>query len=99
MDPNVNLLDWYWDMPLITRLYFTASLGVTVLCALDVVSPYHLYFNARQIARGEFWRLGTNFLFFGQFGLDFIFHMYFLIRYCRSLEESSFRGRPADFFT
>ena len=43
------------------------------------------------------WRLFTNFFFFGQFSLDFVFHMYFLIRYARSLEEGSFRGRTADF--
>merc|ERR1712190_632955 len=31
-------------------------------------------------------------------GLDFLFHMFFLARYCRMLEEGSFRGRTADFF-
>lgn len=36
-------------------------------------------------------------MFFGNWGVDFLFHMYFLIRYCRSLEEGSFRGQPADF--
>lgn len=30
-------------------------------------------------------------------GLDFVFHMFFLVRYCKSLEEGSFRGRSADF--
>ena len=30
-------------------------------------------------------------------GLDFLFHMFFLSRYCRLLEEGSFRGRSADF--
>ena len=30
-------------------------------------------------------------------GLDFLFHMFFLTRYCRLLEEGSFRGRTADF--
>lgn len=31
------------------------------------------------------------------FSLDFMFHMYFLVRYCRLLEEGSFRNRTADF--
>mmetsp|Transcript_18787 Transcript_18787/g.59902 ORF Transcript_18787/g.59902 Transcript_18787/m.59902 type:complete len:157 (-) Transcript_18787:97-567(-) len=32
------------------------------------------------------------------FSLDFFFHMYFLFRYCRLLEEGpQFRRRPADF--
>lgn len=30
-------------------------------------------------------------------GLDFVFHMFFLVKYCKSLEEGSFRGRSADF--
>ena len=53
---------------------------------------YYFYSNLWQL-----WRLFTNFFFFGQFSLDFVFHMYFLIRYARSLEEGSFRGRTADF--
>lgn len=78
MDANVNLLDWYWDLPTITRIYFTGAFATTALCALDVVSPYMLYFNSRQIARGEVWRLGTNFLFFGNLGIDFLFHAFFV---------------------
>ncbi|TYH13982.1 hypothetical protein ES288_A06G182200v1 [Gossypium darwinii] len=30
--------------------------------------------------------------------LDFMFHMFFLARYCKLLEENTFRGRTADFF-
>ena len=45
----------------------------------------------------QVWRLFTNFFFFGAISLDFFFHMFFLVRYCRMLEEGSFRGRPADF--
>eukprot|EP00004_Rigifila_ramosa_P018568 TRINITY_DN4637_c0_g1_i1.p1 TRINITY_DN4637_c0_g1~~TRINITY_DN4637_c0_g1_i1.p1 ORF type:complete len:218 (-),score=67.96 TRINITY_DN4637_c0_g1_i1:25-594(-) len=68
-----------------------------MLSNLDFVSPYHLYFNLDLILKGQYWRLLTNFLFFGHFGLDFFFHMYFLVQYSRKLEESSYRARPADF--
>ena len=40
----------------------------------------------------------TNFLFFGNFGIDFLFHLFFLYRYARTLEEGSFRRRTSDFF-
>ena len=40
----------------------------------------------------------TNFLFFGNFGIDFLFHLFFLYRYARPLEEGSFRRRTSDFF-
>ena len=29
--------------------------------------------------------------------LDFVFHMFFLVKYAKALEEASFRGRAADF--
>ncbi|XP_023576719.1 derlin-3 isoform X6 [Octodon degus] len=45
----------------------------------------------------EIWRLVTNFLFFGPLGFSFFFNMLFVFRYCRMLEEGSFRGRKADF--
>ena len=63
-----------------------------------MISPFTVYFNARLIFRElQLWRLVTNFFFFGSLGLDFLFHMFFLARYCRLLEEGSFRGRPAEF--
>jgi Derlin-2/3 len=90
---------WYMDIPVVSRTYLTASFMTTAACALDVVSPFSLYFNSGLIFyKGQFWRIITNFLFFGLFSLDFLFHMYFLVRYCWYLEDSSrFRGRTGDF--
>ena len=136
-------LEWYFDIPVISRTYLTASFVTTAACALDLVSPFSLYYNYGLIwHKGQLWRLGTNFLFFGMFSLDFLFHMrrsraaspkakrfdsdsstrverrprefascnfeqiwsmnapvprYFLVRYCRLLEEGEFRGRTLDF--
>jgi len=91
--------DWYRQIPIVTRGYLTLAVATTLLCALDVVSPFSLYFNWTAIVnKYEVWRLVTNFLFFGLFGLDYVFHMFFLVRYCRLLEENTFRGRTADFF-
>lgn len=58
-----------------------------------------MYFNTNLIfRRGEVWRLLTNFFFFGSLGLDFVFHMFFLVKYCKSLEEgeASFYRSSAD---
>lgn len=38
-----------------------------------------------------------SYLFFGVFSVDFLFHMYFLVRYSRLLEEGDFRGRTANY--
>eukprot|EP01134_Creolimax_fragrantissima_P003347 CFRG3347T1 len=88
----------YMDLPVITRTYFTACCLTTVACQLQLVNPFNLYFNLDLILQGQVWRLLTTFLYFGSLGLDFLFHMFFLVRYCRLLEEGSFRGNPADFF-
>ena len=45
----------------------------------------------------QVWRIFTTFLFFGTFGFNFFFNMIFTYRYCRMLEENSFRGHTADF--
>ena len=76
-----------------------AALLTTAACALDIVSPFSLYYSWTMVwDRGQFWRVFTNFFFFGaKFSLEFLFHMFFLVQYCRSLEEGSFRGRTADF--
>lgn len=90
--------EWYRQLPVITRTYVTLSFLTTAGCALEVITPFNVYFNAKLIFKnGEVWRLFTNFFYFGSLGIDFVFHMFFLYRYCRSLEEGSFRGRSADF--
>ncbi|CAF5193624.1 unnamed protein product, partial [Rotaria magnacalcarata] len=43
------------------------------------------------------WRLITCFCFYGSIGFNFFFNLLFTYRYCRHLEEGSFRGRAADF--
>ena len=75
---QVNLLDWYFELPIITRVYFTGTFLLTALCSLDVLSPFQLYYSWSAIARGELWRLVTNFFYFGNIGIDFLFHMYFV---------------------
>lgn len=90
--------EWWRSMPPVTRSYISLSVLTTGAVALDVITPLKLYLNWGLVVRsGHFWRLFTNFLFFGNFSLDFLFHMFFLYRYCKMLENESFRGRTADF--
>ncbi|XP_075253681.1 derlin-2-like isoform X2 [Convolutriloba macropyga] len=93
-----DLFNEYTAIPIVTRLYTTACVGTTIAVQLDVVSPFQLYFNPELIIyRYQFWRLFTNFLFFGTLGFTFLFNIIFIYRYCRMLEENSFRGRTGDF--
>jgi len=92
-----DIMSWYMEIPVVSRCYFTAAFATTAACALDVVSPFSLYYSAQLIMKGQVWRLFTTYLFFGMFSVDFLFHMYFLVRYCRLLEEGEFRGRVSHF--
>ena len=51
--------------------------------------------NADQVL--QFWRLLSTFLYFGPLSLDLLFHIFFLQRYSRLLEEST--GRSAAHFS
>ena len=90
----------YFEMPPVTRAYTTACVLTTMSVQLDLLSPFQLYFNPILVWKNyQLWRLMTTFLFFGTFGFNFFFNMIFTYRYCRMLEENSFRGRTADFVT
>lgn len=93
-----DVLSWYTSIPPVSRIYFTSAFLTTSACAMDLLNPYILYYDFHLIFNeGQVWRLFSSFLFFGLFSVDFVFHMYFLIRHCRQLEEGDFRGRPSAF--
>jgi Derlin-2/3 len=72
---------WFLDIPVVSRVYLSAALATSAACFMDVVSPLTLYFNLDLIwSKGQYWRLFSSFFYFGTFGLDFIFHMYFVVR-------------------
>jgi hypothetical protein len=80
-------------------------LSQCLLCFLVMMSYSSLRFNQLHhrycqhvVLMCQLWRLVTNFLYFGPVGFNFLFNMIFAYRYCRMLEEGSFRGRSADFF-
>mmetsp|Transcript_20943 Transcript_20943/g.28816 ORF Transcript_20943/g.28816 Transcript_20943/m.28816 type:complete len:269 (-) Transcript_20943:103-909(-) len=98
MAANHDIFSWYHEIPPISRLYLTAAVFISTACFLDFISPLTLYYNYDLIVtKGQYWRIISSFLFFGSFSLDFLFHMYFVVRYCRLLEEGTYRGRKADF--
>ncbi|CAL1540594.1 unnamed protein product [Lymnaea stagnalis] len=89
----------YMQMPPVTRAYTTACVLTTLAVQLDLINPFQIYFNPELIfQKYQLWRLVTSFLYFGPIGFNFLFNIIFAYRYCRMLEEGSFRGRTADFF-
>ena len=72
--------DRYMEIPVVSRIYFSAAFLTTAGCAMDLINPYYLYYNFDLIFfEGQVWRLFSSFLFFGLFSVDFLFNMYFLV--------------------
>jgi hypothetical protein len=51
MDIDVN--EWFWDIPPVTRTYLVLCFLLSAACALDFVSLFSLYFNYQLIMKGE----------------------------------------------
>ena len=40
-----SFLEWYLEVPVVTRFYMTSSVLTTAACSLELLSPFSLYFN------------------------------------------------------
>ncbi|KAK8858837.1 hypothetical protein IAR55_003067 [Kwoniella newhampshirensis] len=89
---------WINDIPPVTRVWIAAAVGTSVLVECQVVSPLQLYFSWKTaVGNMQLWRFVTTFLYFGPLSLDLAFHLFFIMRYSRLLEENSFSNRKADY--
>ncbi|KAF2181714.1 ER-associated proteolytic system protein Der1 [Zopfia rhizophila CBS 207.26] len=91
------LEQWFFEMPVCTRWWMTAALSASVLVQCRIITPFQLFYSFRTVFyRSQYWRLITTFFYFGPLSLDLLYHIFFLQRYSRLLEESSGRS-PAHF--
>jgi len=91
------LEQWFMELPAVTRFWTSAVVITSTLVQTEVISPFNLFYSFRAVfLKNQFWRLVTTFLYFGPLSLDLVFHVFFLTRYSRLLEESSGRS-PATF--
>ncbi|KAL4976154.1 Der1-like family-domain-containing protein [Aspergillus desertorum] len=91
------LEQWFYEMPPVTRYWTAATVATSVLIHCRILTPLQLFYSFRAVyVKSQYWRLVTTFLYFGPLNLDLLFHVFFLQRYSRLLEESSGRS-PAHF--
>jgi Derlin-2/3 len=82
------------SIPPITGALGAVTIVITVLVHTHVINEFQLFYTpALVFRRFQFWRLLTSFFYFGPLGFDFFYHLCFLVRYSRMLEENSFGGR------
>ena len=67
------------DAPKITKTLTIICVVISLLTWLEICSPLLLYYNNELIFKKyQFWRLFTNFFYFGNFSLSLLFHMILL---------------------
>lgn len=94
---RIPIETWFYEVPIITRYYTCAAILTSLAVQCDLVTPYQLFFSWHTAyTKGQYWRFLTAFLFFGHLSIDFLFHLFFMSRYSRMLEESYAR-RTIDF--
>ncbi|KAH9042061.1 Der1-like protein [Lactarius pseudohatsudake] len=95
----VGLEAWFTQIPPVTRTWLALAVITSVAVQCQLVTPLQLYFSFKAAFRNaQPWRMFTTFFYFGSISLDFVFHLFFFMRYSRMLEESSFANRKADYF-
>ncbi|RPA83842.1 Der1-like protein [Ascobolus immersus RN42] len=96
---DINPLEqWFYDIPVVTRYWTSAAVLTSVLVQCNFVTPFQLFLSLPKVyKRREYWRLLTTFLYFGRLDVDLLFHLFFLSRYSRLLEDSFVRARTADY--
>lgn len=93
-----TLGSWLRSIPPVTRWWFSGSAVVTVCCGVGLVDPRLVVLDWERVRRGlEVWRVLAPFFLLGPLGINVVFDLLFIYRYCSMLEQSSFRGRTADF--
>ncbi|KAG2001828.1 endoplasmic reticulum protein [Coprinopsis cinerea AmutBmut pab1-1] len=95
----VGIEAWITQIPPITRCWLALAVFSSLAVQCQIVTPLQLYHSWKiTFLNGQPWRAITNFFYFGPLSLDFVFHLFFFMRYSRMLEESSFANRKADYF-
>ncbi|KIM43210.1 hypothetical protein M413DRAFT_444019 [Hebeloma cylindrosporum] len=95
----VGIEAWIFQIPPITRGWLVVSVLTSLAVQCQLVTPLQLYFSPRSaFINAQPWRMATTFFYFGSISLDFVFHLFFFMRYSRMLEESSFANKKADYF-
>ena len=60
------------EIPIVSQIYFITAFLTTAGCAMDLISPYSLYFNFDLIFfEGQVWRLISSFMIFELFSFSF----------------------------
>jgi len=93
--------DWYRNIPMMTKYWFTGSVALPLVGKLGLVSAMSMILDFHSfIYRFQIWRPITALFYFPlvpQTGFQFLMNLYFLYSYSTRLETGVFDGKPADY--
>ena len=86
------------ESPKITKILVLSSFGISILVWSGLINTFDIYLNFYLIFhKYEIWRIVTTFLYFGEFNLNLILHMFIFFRDSKILERKIFQGNSADY--
>ena len=86
------------ESPKITKILVLSSFGISILVWSGLVNTLDIYLNFYLIIhKYEIWRILTTFLYFGEFNLNLVLHMFIFFRDSKILEKKIFHGNSADY--
>ncbi|EPQ26137.1 uncharacterized protein PFL1_06345 [Pseudozyma flocculosa PF-1] len=78
------------SLPPITAIWGGLAVGAALLEYTYTITSFQLFYTPSLVFHKlEVWRLLTTFVYFGNFSIDFLFHLFFFMRYSRMLEEDA----------
>lgn len=92
--------DWYRNIPILTKYWFTSTIGFTLLGRFGILKPQNLILLYEPLKRFQIWRLATCLFFYPlnpHTGFHFLINLYFLYNYSKRLETGVYAGKPADY--
>lgn len=93
--------DWYRNIPLVTKYWFTGSVIFPLLGRFGFLSLSTLLLDYESLIYGfQIWRPFTALLSYPlmpQTGFHYLLNLYFLYSYSVRLETGVFDGKPADY--
>jgi len=46
---QVPLEQWFWEMPICTRIWTTATIATSVLVQCNIITPWQLFYSLRAV--------------------------------------------------
>ena len=86
------------ESPKITKILIISSFATSILVWTGLITTLDIYLNYTLILKNfQIWRFLTTFLYFGEFNLSLVLHMYIFFRDSKILEKKIFHGSSADY--